>query len=473
MIYTSGSTGQPKGVLVTHANVTWLFANTEGWFAFDYRDIWTLFHSISFDFSVWEFWGALAYGGRLVIVPYRVSRSPEDFYRLLRDERVTVLNQTPSAFRQLIRAEETVGGRSADLVLRFVVFGGEALEPQCLRPWFDRHGDRTPTLINMYGITETTVHVTYRPISRADLDDVGNSGTPIGRAIPGQQVHLLDDDMRQVQAGERGEIFVGGDGVSRGYLNQPELTAQRFLPDPFNSRPGGRLYRSGDLARLCQDGELEYLGRSDDQVKVRGFRIELPEIEAALARCPHVRESVVIAREDATGQKRLIGYVAGSAPDPAEVRGLVAEQLPEHMRPNAIVVLDSLPLNSNGKVDRAALPIPEAPNCFISPAPGDEVAVCVATVWAEVLGREVGYDDNFFDLGGSSIDLVEVHARLRSLFGGDLQLVQLFEFPTIRTFAKCLDIQAEGKATLDRDREQVRKQREWLARRKRERNSDQ
>ncbi len=283
MIYTSGSTGTPKGVVVTHANVDRLFTATDPWFGFNSDDVWTLFHSYAFDFSVWELWGALRYGGRLVVLSFLESRDPEGFYRLLARERVTVLNQTPSAFRQLARAEEAVlGGAPPDLALRFVIFGGEALEPASLAPWIARHGDRQPRLINMYGITETTVHVTWRPLEEADLA----AGSRIGRPIPDLAVHLLDAFQRPVPLGVPGEIHVGGAGLAQGYLDRPALTAERFVPDPFSGAPGARLYRSGDLARRRPDGDLEYLGRVDQQVKLRGYRIELGEIESALARHP-------------------------------------------------------------------------------------------------------------------------------------------------------------------------------------------
>ncbi|HEV2844548.1 MAG TPA: amino acid adenylation domain-containing protein, partial [Thermoanaerobaculia bacterium] len=275
VIYTSGSTGRPKGVVVRHGNATRLFSASDRWFGFGPEDVWTLFHSYAFDFSVWEIWGALLYGGRLVVVPYWVSRSPEAFYELLRDERVTVLNQTPSAFQQLTQVAET------DLALRYVIFGGEALKPASLAPWFERHGDERPRLINMYGITETTVHVTYRPVGKAD------TVSAVGCPIPDLGAYLLDQALNLVPVGVPGEIFVGGAGLALGYLNRPELTAERFVPNPFGE-PGSRLYRSGDLARRLPDGDLEYLGRIYHQLKIRGFRIELGEIESALARHPAV-----------------------------------------------------------------------------------------------------------------------------------------------------------------------------------------
>jgi amino acid adenylation domain-containing protein len=306
VIYTSGSTGKSKGVGVSHRNVARLFSATDELFGFDNRDVWTLYHSYAFDFSVWELWGALLYGGRLVIVSYWVSRSPESFHRLLADEGVTVLNQTPSAFRQLVRVDSSTAGERA-LRLRYVIFGGEALELNSLRPWFERYGDASPQLVNMYGITETTVHVTYRPLGREDLNADG--GSPVGVPLPDLRVYLLGRHLQPAPFGVPGQMYVGGDGVARGYLNRPALTADRFVPDPFGREPGARLYRSGDLARRHPDGDLEYLGRIDHQVKIRGFRIELGEIESALNRHEAVRETVVLAREDTPGDKRLVAYV--------------------------------------------------------------------------------------------------------------------------------------------------------------------
>ncbi|HEY3568483.1 MAG TPA: amino acid adenylation domain-containing protein [Thermoanaerobaculia bacterium] len=321
VIYTSGSTGTPKGVVVTHANVDRLFTATDPWFGFGPEDVWTLFHSYAFDFSVWELWGALWYGGRLLVLSFLESRDPAGFHDLLREERVTVLNQTPSAFRQLIWASE---GKPADLALRYVIFGGEALEPASLAPWIARHGDRRPRLINMYGITETTVHVTYRPLEEADL----TAGSRIGRPIPDLTVHLLDAFLQPVPLGVPGEIHVGGAGLAQGYLDRPGLTAERFVPDPFSGSPGARLYRSGDLARRRPDGDLEYLGRIDHQVKLRGYRIELGEIESALARHPKVREAVALLRRDPDGD-RLVAYVvpraAAEVVDAADEAGQVAQ----------------------------------------------------------------------------------------------------------------------------------------------------
>src|SRR5436853_1394223 len=344
VIYTSGSTGKPKGVMVTHANVVRLFETTDPWFHFDEHDVWTLFHSYAFDFSVWELWGALLKGGRLVLVPYLVSRSPQAFYELVCDEKVTVLNQTPSAFRQFMQVDEASAHRDS-LALRLVIFGGEALDLQSLSPWFERHGDERPQLVNMYGITETTVHVTYRPLTKAD--SAKGTGSLIGVPIADLQVYTLDKHLELVPFNVAGEMYVGGAGVSRGYLFRPALTAERFIPNPFSAEPGACLYKTGDLARHLANGDLEYLGRIDHQVKIRGFRIELGEIEAALYEHPAVKDAVVVARDIGPGEKQLVAYlVCDQEPSPSvnELRTLLKRKLPEYMVPGAFVMLERLPL---------------------------------------------------------------------------------------------------------------------------------
>ncbi|MEQ1474072.1 MAG: amino acid adenylation domain-containing protein, partial [Candidatus Acidiferrum sp.] len=328
VIYTSGSTGKPKGTRVTHYNVARLMQATEKWYGFGEKDVWTFFHSHAFDFSVWEMWGALLYGGRVVMVPYLTSRSPEEFYELMISEGVTVLNQTPSAFKQLIQAESRLAKRQKN-ALRYVIFGGEALEMQSLAPWFERHGDQQPKLVNMYGITETTVHVTYRPLSSADL----KSGSVIGVPIPDLQVYIMDRFQQPVPIGVIGEIYVGGAGVAAGYLKREELTKQKFLPDTFSKKAGATLYRTGDLARYLPSHDIEYFGRIDHQVKIRGFRIELGEIEAVLGKHPGVKQCVVTAREDVPGEKMLVAYFeapAGAGPDVSELRAHLKKQIPDY-----------------------------------------------------------------------------------------------------------------------------------------------
>ena len=440
VIYTSGSTGTPKGSLISHCNVVRLFQETQVWFNFTQSDVWTLFHSCAFDFSVWELWGALFNGGRLVIVPFSVSRTPEDFHRLLCEEGVTVLNQTPSAFRQLIQVDE-VKGPSPSLALRLIIFGGEALDFGSLKPWFERHGDQKPRLVNMYGITETTVHVTYRPIDAADLF----GGSMIGIPIPDLQVYLLDEQGHSVPFGVPGEICVGGAGVGRGYLNRPELTAEKFIADPFSPKPGARLYKTGDLARYLPDGNLEFLGRIDQQVKIRGFRIELGEIEAVLNGHPAVRESVVIAREDVPGEKILAAYLVvrqEPAPTATELREFLLKKLPDYMVPAAFVKLEKLPLTPNGKIDRKALPGTDENRLglgvqFVAPTTPTEVAL--AKIWCELLGvNQIGIHENYFELGGHSLMAVRLINEISRQMKFDLPLRTLFQHPTIQELAKVL-----------------------------------
>jgi amino acid adenylation domain-containing protein len=441
LIYTSGSTGRPKGVQVTHGNVLRLMDATDAWFGFGPADVWTLFHSYAFDFSVWELWGALLYGGRVVVVPFYVGRSPEGFHRLLVDERVTVLNQTPSAFRQLMRVDEEAAARGEmpELALSCVIFGGEALDPTTLRGWVDRRGVRRPRLVNMYGITETTVHVTYRVLTEDDV--LGGSASPIGVQIPDLSVHVLDAQGRPVPIGVPGEMHVGGAGVARDYLGRPSLTAQRFVPDPFSGVPGARLYRSGDLARRTASGGLEYLGRMDDQVKVRGFRIELGEIESVLRAHPAVADTVVVARGDGD-DKRLVAWIVapGDAPSQAELRTHVSVRLPDYMVPSAFVAMDALPLTRNGKVDRRALPEPvaEASEQYVAPRTPTESAL--AAIWADLLSVDrVGADDGFFALGGHSLLATRLVSRIRDGFGVELPLRATFEQPTLAALAAEVD----------------------------------
>ncbi|MUI56297.1 pyoverdine non-ribosomal peptide synthetase PvdD [Pseudomonas aeruginosa] len=448
VIYTSGSTGKPKGTLLTHRNALRLFSATEAWFGFDERDVWTLFHSYAFDFSVWEIFGALLYGGCLVIVPQWVSRSPEDFYRLLCREGVTVLNQTPSAFKQLMAVACSADMATQQPALRYVIFGGEALDLQSLRPWFQRFGDRQPQLVNMYGITETTVHVTYRPVSEADLE--GGLVSPIGGTIPDLSWYILDRDLNPVPRGAVGELYIGRAGLARGYLRRPGLSASRFVPNPFPGGAGERLYRTGDLARFQADGNIEYIGRIDHQVKVRGFRIELGEIEAALAGLAGVRDAVVLAH-DGVGGTQLVGYVVADSAEDAErlresLRESLKRHLPDYMVPAHLMLLERMPLTVNGKLDRQALPQPDASlSQQAYRAPGSELEQRIAAIWAEILGVErVGLDDNFFELGGHSLLATRVISRVRQEQQLDASLKALFERPVLEAFAQGLERTADA-----------------------------
>ncbi|GLH20901.1 non-ribosomal peptide synthetase [Pseudomonas atacamensis] len=438
VIYTSGSTGKPKGALLPHGNVMRLFSATEHWFDFGPQDSWTLFHSYAFDFSVWEIFGALLYGGKLVVVPHDVSRSPEDFYTLLCDENVTVLNQTPSAFKPLM---QVACESSRSNALRYVVFGGEALEVQNLRPWFERFGDRAPTLINMYGITETTVHVTYRPLSLADLQS--NHSSPIGAPIVDLSWYLLDSSLNLVPQGCIGELYIAGAGLARGYLNQAGMSATRFVPDPFNRKAGQRLYRTGDLARLRGDGVIEYIGRIDHQVKIRGFRIELGEIEAQLLKHPQVREAVVLAVDGLSGQQLATWVVPVEALNADEqgalrdsIKAHLRETLPDYMVPVSWAFLDRLPLTANGKLDRKQLPQPDVAQVQEAyAAPRSELEQRLAEIWQDVLKVErVGLHDNFFELGGDSIISIQVVSRARQA-GIRFTPKDIFQHQTVQRLA--------------------------------------
>jgi amino acid adenylation domain-containing protein len=455
VIYTSGSTGRPKGVMVAHENVAGLFAATDGWFHFNQNDVWTLFHSYAFDFSVWEIWGALLYGGRLIVVSRDTVRSPEDFYRLVCREKVTILNQTPSAFRQLITAQahsEEVHG------LRHVIFGGEALEVARLLPWYEQNEGKQTQLINMYGITETTVHVTYRLLEQADAG--GKGGSPIGRPIGNMRVYILDEEGEPVPVGVGGEIYIGGDGVGRGYLKRPELTGERFVADPFSGEEGARMYRTGDVGRWRSDGNIEFLGRNDEQVKIRGFRIELGEIEAVLMQQEGVREVVVVAREEEGGEKRLVAYYTSGSEGEGEVAGVGAEQLrahlsgrlPEYMVPAAYVRMERMPLTANGKLDRKSLPAPgvEAYGVKRYEEPQGETEKVLAGIWEELLKVErVGREDNFFELGGHSLLAMKLFSRIREMLQVELRLRDIFVASTVRELAAILSLLLYSGASLN------------------------
>lgn len=446
VIYTSGSTGVPKGVMIPHQNVTRLFAATEHWFRFSSDDIWTMFHSYAFDFSVWEIWGPLLHGGRLVIVPHHVSRSPEAFLRLLVKEGVTVLNQTPSAFYQFMQAEREQPDLGQALSLRYVIFGGEALELSRLEDWYNRHPENRPQLINMYGITETTVHVSYIELDRSMAALRANS--LIGCGIPDLGVYVLDERLQPVPPGVAGELYVSGAGLARGYLGRPGLTSERFIADPFGP-PGTRMYRTGDVARLRADGSLDYVGRADHQVKIRGFRIELGEIEAALVQHPQLEDAAVIVREDQPGDKRLAAYVIPSEEtfDTAELRRYAAERLPDYMVPAAFVTMKELPLTPNGKLDRKALPAPDFAAAVTGRGPRTPQEEILCDLFMEVLHLpRVGIDDRFFDLGGHSLLAVQLMSRIREALGVELSIGNLFEAPTVAGLAERLEMGSSQSA---------------------------
>ncbi|MGB7946975.1 MAG: amino acid adenylation domain-containing protein, partial [Candidatus Binatia bacterium] len=383
VIYTSGSTGRPKGVQICHRSVARLLEATRPMFGFNEHDVWTGFHSYGFDFSVWEIWGALLQGGRLVVVPLNTAQSPAAFRHLLHREGVTVLNQTPSAMRQLISETPETLKNAGELELRLIICGGEAF-PRDLASASLKSG---VPVWNFYGPTEATVWAAINPI--ASTASNGNS-IPIGRPLADRQIYLLDRNLQPVPVGAAGELHIGG-GLARGYFKRPELTAEKFIPDPFSDEPGARLYKTGDSASYRSDGTIDFLGRIDNQVKIRGFRVELGEIEAVLAQHPSVREAVVVIRDDVIGAKRLVAYVVADRLQTYTVndlRSFLGEKLPDYMVPSAFVSLRTLPLTPNGKVDRLALPAPDQTRpaleeAFLAPRNSAERAL--AEIWTELL----------------------------------------------------------------------------------------
>ena len=425
IIYTSGSTGRPKGVMITHENVVRLFEHEGQLYDFGDRDVWTLFHSFSFDFSVWELYGGLLYGGRVVLVSREEARDTAAFASLLSREGVTVLNQTPAAFYLL---QEQLLSAALPLALRYVIFGGEALDTSRLVGWLERYP--AVALINMYGITETTVHVSYQRIGLAET----SQGSIIGHAIPTLDLYVLDGAQQLCPIGVPGELCVGGAGLARGYLHQPALTASRFIAGAPLAGIGDRLYRSGDLGYRRGDGHIVYLGRIDDQVKIRGYRIEPGEIARVLQEHVSVSAALVTAPVDSRGDRRLVGYVVSEGVfDETLLLGYLQERLPAHMIPSVLLPLSSIPLTSNGKVDRAALPLPEeAERRTVYASPRTDLERQLAGIWEELLQiREPGIHDNFFERGGHSLLAIRLVAAIRKTLQLEVPVRYIFDHPTI------------------------------------------
>ncbi|WP_111977559.1 non-ribosomal peptide synthetase [Algibacillus agarilyticus] len=442
VIYTSGSTGKPKGVEVSNANVTRLFTTTEPLFGFNSKEVWCLFHSYAFDFSVWELWGALLHGGKIVVVPLHISRTPDQFHQFLQQNGVTVLNQTPSAFKQLIEADQRlVTTNQNPLDLKWVIFGGEALDPRHLANWVERYGLNTPQLINMYGITETTVHVSFHCLTQQDIE---KGISTIGKPLPDLNIQIVDQHNQIVPIGIAGEMLIGGGGVAKGYLNLPKLTAERFVPDQNHMGSSQRLYRSGDLARWRSNGNLEYLGRIDHQVKIRGFRIELGEIERCLSLHDVVSEAVVLTTDEINGA-RLIAYAVThdnqNSALTTTLRLHLQSLLPDYMIPATILLLDQLPLTNNGKLDRKQLERlldktrneQANHNKLLLTPPETDLEKTLAALWCDVLSiPQINLDDNFFELGGDSIRGAILANKIQQKIESVVYVVALFEAPTIR-----------------------------------------
>ncbi|MDN9009954.1 non-ribosomal peptide synthetase [Brevibacillus laterosporus] len=439
IIYTSGTTGKPKGVMIEHRQVVQLIRHTPSCFDFNERDVWSMFHSYCFDFSVWEMYGALLYGGELVLVPTEVVQNPAKFAKLLIDRKVTILNQTPKALYalqdEMIRLTKLEG---LSPQIRYMILGGEALQPMLLRPWQSHYP--STRLINMYGITETTVHVTYKELTDEELiTNRSNIGVP----LPTLSCYLFDSKKRLVPMGVTGELYIGGHGVGRGYMNRADLTRDRFIFHPYKTED--ILYRTGDLARYLPNGELEYLGRSDQQVKIRGYRLELGEIETAILSHPDVRESLVLTINDKQGDQALCAYVVRNGElDDQQLRTFLTKKLPAYMLPSYLVFVREIPITSNGKADRSSLPSPQEvirEAGYI--APRNHTEEKVAKIWQDVLGiAKVGVADHFFTNGGNSLNALKLIGHISQEWGMEVPLALLFESPTVEAIARYLDHQA-------------------------------
>ncbi|TMO70349.1 non-ribosomal peptide synthetase, partial [Pseudoalteromonas aurantia] len=438
VIYTSGTTGKAKGVLQDHANVMRLFAATHPDYQFSDQDVWMLYHAYTFDFSVWEMWGALLHGGRLVIPEQDSVRDFAQIALLCQQEGVSVLNQTPGAFQGFAEAALTL---ELDFpALRYVIFGGDKLNPASLMDWWKKYGDTQPQLVNMYGITETTVHTTYQPLS---IEHASECST-IGRVLRDMQAYVLNEQGQLVPPGVPGELYVGGAGLSPGYLNRPELNAARFVENPFADESMTalgytRMYKTGDVVRWLADGTLEYLGRNDSQVKIRGYRIELGEIEAALLQQDSVQQAALLI-DDSKGHARLLAYVTSDDDSLGQtLKRALSQLLPAYMVPAHIMVLKKLPLTVNGKLDRSALPRPTQVEVQTYVAPSTQTEQVLCDVWQTVLNvQQVGVEDNYYELGGDSIISIKLVTRSKQL-GIEFSLADLLATQTVALLAQRID----------------------------------
>ena len=440
VIFTSGTTGTPKGVMVSHANVVRLFPVLAEQLQFSPDDVWTLFHSYAFGFSAWEIFGALLTGGRLVIVPDDIRANPDALFELLRDSNVSIFSQTPSAFRQVC-LHESFANSDKELSLRLVVFSGEAVVAADLNAWFEQHSVG-PRLINTYAITETGGQVALREYHSSNIDT--KSSGNIGQPLADTDVYILDEQLNPVAQGTAGELCIGGPGLSQGYLNQPDLTADRFVSVELNGN-ARKIYRSGDQAQLLANGDIVFLGRNDGQIKLRGYRIELGDIESALTNIGEIKEAAVTLYDSGGSDPRLVAYLVATDNNPpsiSELRTALEASLPDYMVPAVYVWLDGLPLNVNGKLDRQALPAPsqQRPNLATQYRPPEsELEAALVEIWSNALSiAPIGVDDNFFELGGDSILALKLTSSVGALLGEHIYIVSLMEAPNVADYAKRL-----------------------------------
>lgn len=427
IIYTSGTTGNPKGVMIEHKNVVRLFFNKSQLFDFNENDVWSFFHSFCFDFSIWEIFGALLFGGKLIVVPNLIAKDPFEFIKLIIKEKITILNQTPSSFLNLMT---TVNDTDINLSLRYIIFGGEALYPKCLEKWFYQFPNIS--FINMYGITETTVHVTYKEVTESDiLINISN----IGKSIPTLSTYIVNDLGKLQPIGVIGELCVSGLGLARGYLHKPELTTNKFVANPF--KEGEQMYLTGDLARWLPDGNIEYIGRKDDQVKIRGHRIELGEIEVALSKLPNIKRATVLVSYHLQEEPRLVAYLQSKEyeEDVKIIRNQLTEILPDFLIPSFFIWVKEFPITVNGKIDKKKLPLPEyvRPNCApVLKLANTVIEKNISKVWRELLEIPlIGINDNFFEIGGTSLLAQKVSTRLRQKFDIEIPVTKIYQYPTI------------------------------------------